>query len=110
MAWSTEETRKQAAALRMKDVVTREAYSDEWTAQERRDLLKDVKARRFSGIYRYPDTMSRTYEALIGAMERNGLLELFEAMTYQQQGAMLVACKEGFEAGREWAKKHPNEE
>ena len=79
-----------------------------WSTEERRDLLKSIKAERFSGIDRYPETMSRTYRSLMDALERNGLLELFESMSYQQQGAMLVAFKEGYEAGREWEKKNPS--
>lgn len=110
MAWSTEETRKQAADLTMRKALGEECWGDDWTPEERRDLLKSLKAERFSGIDRYPETMSRTYRSLMDALERNGLTELYEAMGYQQQGAMLVACKEGFEAGRTWAKKHPNEE
>lgn len=110
MAWSTEETREQAADLTMRKALNEDVcWGDNWTPEDRRDLLKSIKAERFSGIDRYPETMNRTYRSLMDALERNGLMELYEAMSYQQQGAMLVACKEGFDAGCAWAKKYPDE-
>ena len=110
MAWSTEETRRQAADLTMREALGVECWGDDWTPQERRDLLKSVKAARYSGIDRYPETMNRTYRSLMDALERNGLMGLYEAMSYQHQGAMLVAFKEGFDAGRTWGEKHPRGE
>lgn len=108
MPWSTEETRKQAADLTMRKALSKECWEGDWTPEERRDLLKNLKAERFSGIDRYPETMYRTFESLMAALEANGLMELYEDMDYRQQGAMLVAFKEGYEAGREWEKKNPS--
>lgn len=109
MAWSTEETRAQAAALTMREALSEECWEDDWTPEDRRDLLEGVRAARFSGLDRYPTMMRMTRDGLIGAMERNGLADVYDAMDYLQRGAMLVAFKEGFDAGRAWERDNPGE-
>ena len=99
MAWSTDESRRQAADMTMGNSLTDEAYEG-LTHEERRAILKEARAQRYSGIGRYPTTMGRVSKGLLTGLDGNGLLELWDEMTYQQQGAMYVAYQLGYEAGK----------
>lgn len=97
--WSTEDSRRQAGKMTMRGTLTDEAYEG-LTPEERRMLMKEARAQRYSGIGGYPSTMGAVSEGLLTALDENGLLELWDAMDYRQQGAMYVAFKCGYDAGR----------
>lgn len=99
MAWSNEESRRQAAEMTMRSTMNRDAW-EAFTAEERRAMMKDERARRFSGIDRFPSTMEATWRGLMSAVEDNGLGDLWDSMGYRERGAMLVAFKCGYDAGR----------
>lgn len=100
MAWSTDESRRQAATMTMRTALGDECWGDDWTHEDRAGLLKSVRAQRYSGLDRYPSTMGATRDGLMAAIGDNGLADLWDAMDYRMQGAMLVAFKAGYDAGR----------
>ena len=107
MAWSSEETRNQARLMGREIFNPNE--TETWTVEELANALEARKAARWSGLDRYPLSFSATWETLKAGLEENGVLDVYESLSYEQQGLVLLAAKIGYDAGSQ-AGRHMRDE
>ena len=77
--------------LKMRDVLTREAY-ETLTATERRRLLKVAQAKEYSGWSNYPDTCAAIMQHLPS--------DIWERYTAEQIGEIMRIVHDAYQAGR----------
>lgn len=86
--YSDERTRAQAAAMTEEDLDPAEPQTPEEAARS----LKWQRAMRASGIDRLDDWYVTT-NVMWRALGRNGMRDVWDSMTWEQQAAVLVACQ-----------------
>lgn len=83
-----------AENIRMKDVLTKDAY-DVLTAEERRYMLRWIKAQEYAGIHAYPTTCGAVCDTVRECFDT----DMLNALTWKQLGEVLKLAKHAYDKG-----------